>query len=294
MSSTKGPKTAVSMGYGGDELQGQYRIPDAQQCMKFVQIANDGGLLPKALVRDSFELWPAKRREFIVDFTRYQDGTPTTKGDIIYLTNIAKMKNGRKMDNYSRTGLDPNYKIPMIKFIVGDPAPDNSVTPAPTKTLRPLPNLPANWRSMLDNRLIFEVQRGSAGGEMEWLVNGKIFEPEVVGTSMKNKAGNTPLAEQKKGSFNLWEIRNGGGGWIHPFHLHMEEHRVVMRNNKDVTQSSPGHPDDIGREDLVNLDPSESTILFRGFRDFVGPYVAHCHNLAHEDHAMMFGWSIIP
>ena len=33
-------------------------------------------------------------------------------------------------------------------------------------------------------------------------------------------------------------------------------------------------------------------IVYRGFRDFVGPYVAHCHNLAHEDHAMMFGWEI--
>ena len=40
------------------------------------------------------------------------------------------------------------------------------------------------------------------------------------------------------------------------------------------------------------LDPSESVIIYRGFRDFVGPYVAHCHNLAHEDHAMMFGWEI--
>ena len=55
-----------------------------------------------------------------------------------------------------------------------------------------------------------------------------------------------------------------------------------------------GHPDDISREDLVALDPSESTIIYRGFRDFVGPYVAHCHNLAHEDHAMMFGWTIVP
>ena len=35
-------------------------------------------------------------------------------------------------------------------------------------------------------------------------------------------------------------------------------------------------------------------IIYRGFRDFVGPYVAHCHNLAHEDHAMMFGWEITP
>ncbi len=48
MSSTQGPKSAVSLGYTGDELQGQYRIPDGQQCMKFTQIASDGGLLPFA------------------------------------------------------------------------------------------------------------------------------------------------------------------------------------------------------------------------------------------------------
>ena len=42
------------------------------------------------------------------------------------------------------------------------------------------------------------------------------------------------------------------------------------------------------------LDPGESVIVYRGFRDFVGPYVGHCHNLAHEDHAMMFGWEITP
>ena len=46
--------------------------------------------------------------------------------------------------------------------------------------------------------------------------------------------------------------------------MHMEEHRAVMR------------------------------ILYPGFRDFVGPYVAHCHNLTHEDHAMVFGWTIVP
>jgi FtsP/CotA-like multicopper oxidase with cupredoxin domain len=293
MSSTQGPKAAKDLGYGGDELEGQYRIPDAQQCMKFTQIANDGGLLPHALTRDSFELWPAKRREFIVDFTKYEDGTPTHKGDVIYLTNVMKMGNGRMWNTSSRFSSDPNYKVPVLKFVIGDPAPDNSVLPAPAKLLRPLPPLPANWKNLMDNRLIFEVQRGSAGGELEWLINGKIFEPHTVATSMKNPAGNSPLANQPKNSFNLWEIRNGGGGWVHPFHLHMEEHRTVMRNGKDTTVTSPGHPDDIGREDLVALDPSESTVLYRGFRDFVGPYVAHCHNLAHEDHAMMFGWSIV-
>jgi FtsP/CotA-like multicopper oxidase with cupredoxin domain len=112
---------------------------------------------------------------------------------------------------------------------------------------------------------------------------------------MRNPARQTPLAQQKKGSFNLWEIRNGGGGWVHPFHFHMEEHRTVMRNGVDVTKGGDkGQPEDVSREDLVALDPSESVVIYRGFRDFTGPYVAHCHNLAHEDHAMMFGWEITP
>ena len=291
MSSTQGPKSSASLGYKGDDLEGQYRIPDGQQCMKFTQIASDGGLLPAPIVRDSFELWPAKRREFIIDFTKYQDGTPTTKGDVIYLTDVMKMPNGRMWAASSRFSPDPAYKVPVIKFVIGDNAPDDSQIPT---QMRPLPPLPSNWQSMLDNRLIFELQRGSAAGETEWLINGKPFEPGVVGTSLKNKAGNSLPASQKKGSYNLWEIRNGGGGWVHPLHLHMEEHRMVMRNNKDVTKGDPSHPDDVSREDLVALDPGESTIVYRGFRDFVGPYVGHCHNLAHEDHAMMFGWEITP
>jgi FtsP/CotA-like multicopper oxidase with cupredoxin domain len=295
MSSTQGPKSARSLGYQDDDLQGQYRIPDGQQCMQFTQIAADGGLLPFPLIRDSFELWPAKRREVVIDFTRYQDGSPTTKGDVIYLTDVMKMPTGRMWESSSRFLPDPSYKVPILKFVIGDDAPDDSLVPDPKRPLRELPPLPSNWKSMLDNRMVFEVKRGALGGETEWLINGKAFEPAAVARSLKNPAGKTPLAQQRKNSFNLWEIRNGGGGWVHPFHLHMEEHRTVMRNGRDVTvRPDPGHPDDVAREDLVALDPNESVIVYRGFRDFVGPYVAHCHNLAHEDHAMMFGWSITP
>ncbi len=295
MSSSQGPKTAISLGYTGDELQGQYRIPDGQQCMKFTQIASDGGLLPFAVTRDNFELWPAKRREMIIDFTRYQDGSPTKKGDVIYLTNTMKMPDGRMWAASSRFSPDSKYKVPVIKFVIGDDAADDSLIPAPTQMLRDIPPLPSNWKTLMDNRLVFEVQRGNTIGETEWLINGKAFDPAVNATSLKNPAGKSPLAQQKKGSFNLWEIRNGGGGWVHPFHLHMEEHRTVMRNGKDVTAGGgSAHPDDKSREDLVALDPSESVIIYRGFRDFTGHYVGHCHNLAHEDHAMMFGWEITP
>jgi FtsP/CotA-like multicopper oxidase with cupredoxin domain len=292
MSSTKGPKSAASLGYNGDELQGQYRIPDGQQCMQFTQIASDGGLLPFPITRDSFELWPAKRREFVVDFTRYQDGSPTTKGDVIYLTNVMKMRDGRMWDSSTRSSPDREYKVPVLKIVIDDIAPDDSQIP---QRMRALPPIPRDWRSMLDNRMIFEVERGSAGGETEWLINGQEFEPHTDARSLRNGNGRRPLARQKRGSYNVWEIRNGGGGWVHPFHLHMEEHRVLMRDGRDVTRRAlRSHPDDRSREDLVALDPGESVVIYRGFRTFVGPYVAHCHNLAHEDHAMMFGWSIVP
>ena len=295
MSSTRGPRAARELGYTGDELQGQYRLTDGQQCMRFLEVATDGGLVPFAFTRDSFELWPAKRREVVVDFLRYQDGTPTSPGDVIYLTNVMKMPDGRMWENSSRSSPDPAYVVPVLKIVIEGGAPpvdDSRVFDG--KALRPLRPLPSGWKTLLADRMVFEVTRGSGGGEVEWLINGEPFDPTVPATSLRNPAGRRPPAQQPMGSFNVWEIRNGGGGWVHPFHLHMEEHRTVVRDGRDVSgrNRSPGRPDDFSREDTIGLDPGESVIVYRGFRDFRGPYVAHCHNLAHEDHAMMFGWEI--
>ena len=140
MSSTKGPKSSASLGYTADELEGQYRIPDGQQCMKFTEVASDGGLLPVPIPRDSFELWPAKRREVVVDFSRYQDGTPTTKGDIVYLTDVMKMPNGRMWTNSSRFIPDPKYMVPVLKFVIGDCAQDDSQIPARMRDLPAIAN----------------------------------------------------------------------------------------------------------------------------------------------------------
>ncbi len=174
MTSTQGPKAAKDLGYSGDELDGQWRIPDGQQCMKFTEIATDGGLLPAPITRDNFELWPAKRREVIVDFTQYMDGSPTTEGDMIYLTDVMKMSSGRMWDNSTRFSPDPAYKIPVLAFRIGKYAEDNSQIPT---QMRPLPPLPKDWAKGLDNRLIFEVKRGQLGGEIEWLINGEAFDP---------------------------------------------------------------------------------------------------------------------
>ena len=247
--------------------------------MRFTQIASEGGLLPFAIVRNSFQLWPAKRREVIVDFTKYMDGTPTTKGDAIYLVNIKEMEDGRKPDGDAR--------VPVMKIVIGDDAPDNSLIPS---ELRPLPPVPS--RQELDRlpHRTFELERGGGfGEEAQWLINGMPFELSEQ------------LAFPHKDSAEVWTIKNGGGGWVHPMHMHQEEHQVLSRNGvptaappRSPSIASGAHVDDFSKEDVVALDPGDEVVIYRKFRDFTGRYVGHCHNLAHEDHAMMFGWEIVP
>ncbi|HXD19790.1 MAG TPA: multicopper oxidase domain-containing protein [Vicinamibacterales bacterium] len=260
-------------------VQGQYQLPDGQQCMRFTQIASEGGLLPYPVLRNSFKLWPAKRREFIVDFTRYQDGTPTTKGDVIYLTNVLEMTDGRKPEEGS------GYRVPMMKIVIGDNAEDNSVIPT---TLRSLPDVRTDGP-----RRSFELQRGGSSDgtlftqENEWLINDQPFQ---VCVSLATPTQNDPRGE-------IWTLKNGGGGWVHPMHIHMEEHQVLSRNGVRTPPITSGpidaDIDDFGKEDTIALGPGDEVVIFRRFRTFNGPYVAHCHNLAHEDHSMMFGWEII-
>lgn len=231
------------------------------------QIASEGGLLPYAIQRQEVEIWPAKRREVIVDFSLLRSGA------VVYLCNTLQMVNGRKETVKGEPGFRQNYCVPMLKIVVDGVAPDDSLMPnANVDLLRPAPEFTAT----LAPTRFFSLERGgSAGGETEWLINGLEFNPLV------------PQAFPLRGAEENWAINNGGGGWTHPMHLHQEEHHVVFRST-----ALEKHLDDVGKEDVVALEPSEQTNIVRKFRTYFGNYVAHCHNLAHEDHNMMFGWTI--
>ncbi len=281
MSSVAGPKAAVDLGYKGTDLQGQYRLTDGKQCLKMMQIGSGGGLLPNAIQRDNIENWPGMRHEVVVDFTKTMDGKATKKDQVIWLVNTAKMPDGRQITNDIRLkNADAKYVIPIMKIVIESDAlePDASLMPANGQVLRPATPLPSATALAALPQRQFDLQRGGFGGEIQWLINGHPFVLE------------TPLAIVKQGQPEVWTITNGGG-WSHPMHFHQEEHRVISRNGKPWTQS-PGHQDDGCKDDLIALDPSEKVVIYRNFRTFKGKYVAHCHNLAHEDHAMMFGWII--
>ncbi len=75
----------------------------------------------------------------------------------------------------------------------------------------------------------------------------------------------------------------------HPFHIHVNPMYVIKINGQPVT---PFWCDTLALP--VGGTPSAPTsITFRSrFRDFTGPYVMHCHMLAHEDLGMMQGVTV--
>lgn len=254
--------------------QGQWQIPDGELWKPMTQIASMGGLLPETIQRDSIQIWPATRNEHIVDFSDAPAGT------VIYLTNILYMANGRKpefLDPEDHVNLS-NYKVPMVKIVVDGPPPIGEEGPSTLpRFLRPMPSLPP--QSVLDNlpKADFLIARsGNQGPLNQWQINNLPFDPLV------------PLRTVTRGQPEVWRIINGGGGWVHPMHFHMEEHVVLSRDNSTST-----HPDDTGRSDTVNLEENETVTIYRNFRTFTGRYVGHCHNLLHEDHSMMFGFTVL-
>src|SRR5499427_3801102 len=228
----------------------------------FIQLSNDGNLLPRSLSRQSIRLGVAERVDVVVDFSTAKTG------DKIYLQNRLEQLDGR----------GPTGKIialtNLVEFRVGEAVPDNSDV-FPGKPLLALPNRRATVQS---RRWDF----GRSGGE--WVINGELFDPDVI------------RAFPKQNTAELWTF-TGGNGWQHPVHVHFEEFQILSRNGK--TQAVP--IDEQARKDIIRIgdsavgtDNTGEAQIFIQFRDFVGDYPLHCHNVVHEDHAMMVRFEIVP
>ena len=102
---------------------------------------------------------------------------------------------------------------------------------------------------------------------------------------------NSAAARIELGGAEIWDLDNPSGGWAHPVHIHFEEGHILNRFRGGTAVAIPAH--ERGRKDVYTLGPGERIRLFMRFRDFPGKYVMHCHNMIHEDHAMMVRWDIV-
>jgi FtsP/CotA-like multicopper oxidase with cupredoxin domain len=122
----------------------------------------------------------------------------------------------------------------------------------------------------------------------QFLINGLPFDA--------NRVDHAVL----KGSTEEWTLANdvAAGNWTHPVHIHFEEGRIQSRRvrvsqNPDVFQDVPLTFDELGRRDVYPLPPQNRVVLRMRFRDFIGRYLIHCHNMNHEDNFMMVRWDIV-
>jgi FtsP/CotA-like multicopper oxidase with cupredoxin domain len=229
----------------------------------FTYIANDGNLLPAPLLNQfKVRLGVAERADIVVDFARFPLGTE------LYFVNRLLQP-----DNRGPTTVQvPGTKVLKILVDRNPPEPDVSRVPSLLRPLRPLDA--AEIAAAPVRRWVFERTNGM------WAVNGQFFD---VFSSR---------ATVRKGSAEVWELVNPSGGWSHPVHIHFEEGRILSKTREGRNIPVPAHEG--GRKDVYVLGPNESLRVFLRFRDFTGKYPMHCHNLVHEDHAMMIRWDIVP
>jgi spore coat protein A len=101
---------------------------------------------------------------------------------------------------------------------------------------------------------------------MGWQINGQPFSPDHAS------------ANPRLGTVEVWRLISD---FHHPIHLHLVHFQVLSRG-----LSGPGEYD-AGWKDTLDLRPAEEVAIIARFDDYAGRFVFHCHNLEHEDMAMM-------
>jgi manganese oxidase len=254
----------------------------------FLQIANDGNLLPHPVpLTELDEQGIAERYDIVVDFSKYAVGSK------VYFVNLVQQTNGKKPDKdlslrdaLAGSNADPVVgKILEFRIVRKPAAADVSQVPDP---LIPNPTLGAVARTR-------NFEWGSGASQPLPPAQDNFVGPWGVKTDNQGgmldaSYGRISAAPGRNTANTLeqWTLQNGGGGWDHPIHIHFEEGQIIARNGS--ANNVPAW--ERGRKDVYRLRPSGSVTLLMQFRDWGGMYMEHCHNTVHEDNAMLLRWEI--
>jgi FtsP/CotA-like multicopper oxidase with cupredoxin domain len=180
---------------------------------------------------------------------------PAERFDVII--DFAAFPAGARVELRNTLGTGSTAQV--MRFdVVGPPVRDDAAIPATlsrSATLDPA-------AAVVTRNFLFQ----NAGGSMSWRINGQAYDPAH------------PLARPRLGQTEIWRFVTD---LHHPIHLHLDSFEVLGRNGKQ-----PG-PYDHGWKDTLDLYPAQSAEILVRFTDYAGRFVFHCHNLEHEDMAMM-------
>ncbi|MDX6262786.1 MAG: hypothetical protein QOH84_4474 [Kribbellaceae bacterium] len=162
--------------------------------------------------------------------------------------------------------LDSGRAGQVMRFKVARNARDESTVPAKLSSYAAAPEpsglVHREWR----------FRRGSANGHQGWTINGKAFDPQQMQASVK---------------LDQYEVWSFVTDVHHPVHVHLAPFQVLRRGG-----GKPG-PYDAGWKDTVDIRPAEVVDVLVKFTAHKGKYLIHCHNLEHEDMAMMAAFETI-
>ncbi len=165
-------------------------------------------------------------------------------------------------DGRGPKGINPKKKVNLLKFIVeGNPVEGNLVIAEGTP-LRPHVALNPE-----DVKITREFKFNRSNGA--WQINDKWLSPR--------RADAVPALGQTE----RWILKNGGGGWAHPIHIHLSGFQVQSLNGRTPPKEIQFNNDTVALE-----GGDEAEILIR-FSTFTVPFALHCHILEHEDMRMM-------
>jgi FtsP/CotA-like multicopper oxidase with cupredoxin domain len=192
----------------------------------------------------------------------------------VYFENRLRMDEGRKPDKLVSRGTQ------LLQVRLGEPIEDPSRVGRPhpvTGQLELRPFAPASQADI--NRAVrrtFEFGRRHGA----WTINDRL-------------AGELerPVARVRRGQPEIWRLVNDSGGWWHPIHIHSEFFRVLTRKRRTPPLNER---DGMAKKDTVLLRGNDEVEVLVKFRDHLGPFVFHCHNIEHEDMAMMARFDVIP
>ena len=274
---------------------------DRDQLHVFTVLTGDGNFMQRPVCTESLYLSVAQRTDVIIDFSEFKPG------DHVYLQNRLEQVSGK-----GPTGRVLEPGVDMMRFdVIERKAPDKSCIP---DKLRDTP--PVTLSEVKQRRVWQFDYRGGL-----WTINGKPAGDLSI-----------PQAEIEGDSAEIWTIRNEGKNWSHPIHSHFTEFLLMKVNGRPfkATEIQTRNTDDSrrgydfedlaeppeaaskrepcfhchrkplkvffggARRDVTTLLPNDEIEIFMRWNDFHGKYVMHCHNVVHEDHAMMIRWDLLP